>query len=469
MENKTEAYVEVKELVDRAKAAAKIAENFTQETCDELAAAITWEFVSDEKMVKELAEFSYNECELGDIPSKIAKVQGKIRGVYYDVKNTKTVGIVEEIPEKGLVRMSKPIGVIGSLVPSTQGEMHPILQAVNAVKARDAVIFSPHPRAKKTTEKVTNILREIMKRYDVPEDLFTCIANPSVEKTDILMQLCDQVIATGGGPMVKAAYSSGTPAYGVGAGNAYIYIDDSADLADAAKKIKISKTFDLAAGCSCDNGIVIHESVYDKMMAEFKNVGAYLCNADEKEKVQKAIWPNWPADHALSRYIVASSAQNIAKLAEISVPEDTSMIFVEEDKLGEITPFAGEKLCLVVTIYKAKDLDDAINIVNTNQAYSGAGHSCGIYSNTPANIEKYADSTYTTRVVVNQPQATTNTGSWTSGMPYTSSLGCGTWGGNVCSENISLKHYLNNTWVIREIPNYQPTDEELFAGFTPKK
>ncbi len=469
MENKTEAYLEVQEIVERARAAAKKAESFTQEMCDELAFAITWEFVSNDEMVKEIAEFSYNECGLGDVKSKIAKVQGKIRGVYYDVKHTKTVGIVEEIPEKGLVRMSKPVGVIGSLVPSTQGEMHPILQAVNAVKARDAVVFSPHPRAKKTTEKVTNILRGLMKRYDAPEDLFTCIANPSVEKTDVLMQLCDLVIATGGGPMVKAAYSSGTPAYGVGAGNAIIYVDDTADLAAAAEKIKISKTFDLAAGCSCDNAVVIHESVYDQMMAEFKKVGAYLCNAEEKQKVQKAIWPNWPEDHVLSRYIVASSAQNIAKLAEITVPEDTTMIFVEEDKVGEVTPFAGEKLCLVVAIYKGKNVDDAIRIINENHAYSGAGHSCGIFSNTAENIEKLAEATYTTRVVVNQPQAITNTGSWVSGMPYTSSLGCGTWGGNVCSENISLKHYLNNTWVIREIPNYQPTDEELFAGFTPRK
>lgn len=468
-EKQLEAVNEITGLVKRARTAQKIAETFTQEKVDELAAAIAWEFASNDELVRDLAQFSYDECRLGDVKSKIAKVQGKVRGVYYDVKNAKTVGITETLPEKGLVRLSKPVGVIGSLVPSTQGEMHPILQAINAVKARDAIIFSPHPRAKKTTFRVTGILHDILKRYDVPEDLFLCIEKPSVEKTDILMKQCDLVIATGGHPMVKAAYSSGTPAFGVGAGNAIIFIDKTADLADAARKIRSSKTFDLSAGCSCDNGLVIDESVYDDMIAALQKEGAYLCSASEKPLIQKAIWPNWPADHVLNRDIVASPAENIASIAGIRMPENTSMILVEEDQVGSVTPFAGEKLCLVITVYKCRGVEDAIRIINANHAYSGAGHSCGIYTKTMENVEKLALGTYTTRVVVNQPQATTNTGSWVCGMPFTSSLGCGTWGGNIASENISLKHYMNNTWVIREIPNYQPTDEELFSGFVPKR
>jgi sulfoacetaldehyde dehydrogenase len=467
-EKELEARNEITELVNRAKAAQKIAEKFTQEKVDELAGAIAWEFASNDALVRELAEFSYEECKLGDVKSKIAKVQGKVRGVYYDVRNQKTVGIVEEIKDKGLVRIAKPVGVIGSLVPSTQGEMHPILQSINAVKARDAIIFSPHPRAKKTTAKVTLMLQDIMKRYDAPADLFLCIEKPNLQKTNALMEQCDLVIATGGAPMVKAAYSSGTPAFGVGAGNAIIYIDKSADLKDAANKIMSSKTFDLAAGCSCDNGLIIHEDIYDDMMSELKKVGAYVCSDEEKPKIQKALWPNWPADHVLNRDIVASPADNVAKIAGITVPEDTTMFLVEEDQVGSVTPFAGEKLSLVITVYKGKGPEDAVRIINANHAYSGAGHSCGIYSKDPEAVNILALGTYTTRVVVNQPQATTNTGSWTCGMPFTSSLGCGTWGGNIASENIALKHYLNNTWVIREIPNYQPTDEELFAGFTPR-
>ena len=466
-EKSVEEYIS--ELMARARKAQKLAERLTQEEVDELAAAVTWEFVSNDKLIEELAEFSYNECRMGDVPSKILKTKSKCRGIYYDVKNEKTVGIVEEIPEKGLVRIAKPVGVIGSLVPGTQGEMHPIVQAINVVKARDAIIFSPHPRAKKTTAKICVILRDLMKRYDAPEDLFICIENPSIEKTKELMKQCDLVMATGGHGMVLAAYSSGTPAFGVGAGNAIIMVDKTADLEAAATKIKLSKTFDLAAGCSCDNSLVIDESVYDAMLAELKKVGAYLAAPEEKIKLQKAIWPNWPDDLVLNRDIVASPVENIARIAGITVPQGTCMILVEEDQTGAATPFAGEKMCLVTAVYRYKDVDDAIRIINTNQEYSGAGHSCGIFTRDSALVEELALRTYTTRVVVNQPQSYTNTGNWVSGMPFTSSLGCGTWGGNIASENIVLKHYLNNTWVIREIPNREPTDEELFAGFTPKK
>ena len=459
----------ISELIARARKAQKSAERLTQHEVDELAAAIAWEFVSNDKLVEELAEFSYKECGMGDIQSKIIKTLSKCRGVYFDVKNEKTVGIIEEIPEKGLIRIAKPVGVIGSLVPGTQGEMHPIVQAINVVKARDAIIFSPHPKAKKTTAKVTGILRGILKRYNAPEDLFICIEDPSIEKTKELMKQCDLVMATGGHPMVLAAYSSGTPTFGVGAGNAFIMIDKSADLKEAAIKIKMSKTFDLAIGCSCDNGLVIDISVYDDMLAELKKVGAYLATPDEKIKIRKAIWPNWPDDLALNRDIVGTPVENIARIAGITIPQGTHMILVEEDQTGAVTPFAGERLCLVTTVYKCNDIDDAVRIINTNQEYSGAGHSCGIYTKDQAVIEELALRTYTTRVVVNQPQSYTNTGNWVSGMPFTSTLGCGTWGGNIASENIILKHYLNNTWVIREIPNREPTDEELFAGFMPKK
>jgi len=468
-QNQMDPAMQISELMDRARKAQKIAEGFSQEKVDELAHAIVWEIVANDELVQELAEFSYDECRLGDVPSKFIKVVAKCRGALFDVKNVKSVGICEEISSKGLIRISKPVGVIGSLVPSTQSEMHPLIQAIFAVKARDAVIYSPHPRGKRTCAKTVNLIRNVMKKYNAPEDLFIPIGEPSIPLTNELMKQCDLVMATGGHPMVKAAYSSGTPAFGVGAGNSMIHIDKTADLADAAVKIRASKTFDTAAGCSCDNSIIIDEAVYDKALAELANIGAYMLNAEEKAKVQKAIWPNWPADHMLNRDIVASPISNIVKIAGIKVPGGTTFLLVEEDKTGEVTPFSGEKMCLVSSVYKSTGIEDVIRITNDNHAYSGAGHSIGIYSKTPENIEKFALETYTTRVVVNQAQGATNTGSWTSGMPFTSSLGCGTWGGNSASENIELKHYLNNTWVIREIPSRQPTDEQLFAGFNPRK
>ncbi len=458
----------VKTLVDRARRAQKIAEGFDQAKVDELAAAITWEIAANAKLVEELAQFSFDECRLGDVASKITKVSVKCRGVYYDVKHEKTVGAVEHLADRGLTRIVKPVGVIGSLVPSTQAEMHPIIQAIFAVKARDAIVFAPHPRGKKTTVKTVGLIRDVMKKYGAPEDLFISLEDPTVAQTNEVMAQCDLVIATGGGPMVRAAYSSGTPAFGVGAGNAIIVVDKTADLADAAAKIKASKTFDLAAGCSCDNSVLIHEDVYGAMLDEFAKVGGHLLNEAEKARLQKAIWPNWPTDHVINRDVVASPVANIARIANLTVPEGTAMLLAEENLTGGASPFCGEKMCLAVAVYRFSTIDQAIAIINENHAYSGAGHSCGIFSKTPANVDRVALETYTTRVVVNQPQAATNTGNWVSGMPFTSSLGCGSWGGNIASENIHLKHYLNNTWVIREIPFHGPTDEELFAGFTPK-
>ena len=457
----------VAELMERARAAQKVAEKYTQEQVDQLAFAICYEVANSRETLESWAKLALEETRLGDYESKLSKVQSKCRQMFYDVKGVKSVGITEEIPEKGLVRISKPVGVIGSLVPSTQPEMHPMIQSVNAMKARDAIIFAPHPRSKKTSTLACADMRAILKKYGAPEDLIICIENPTVESTNELMRQCDLVIATGGQPMVRAAYSSGTPAFGVGAGNAIITVDKTADLADAAMKIKNSKTFDLAAGCSCDNEVLIEEEVYDAMLAEMKKVGGHLLNAEEKEKLQRAIWPQWPANHVINRDIVASPVENIAKLAGITVPEGTKFLMVEESQTGAATPFAGEKMTVTMAVYKFKGIDEAIRIVNENHAYSGAGHSCGIYSKDEDRILKYALGTYTTRVTINLPNALTNTGSWTSGLPFTSSLGCGTWGGNICSENISLKHYLNNTWMIREIPNFQPTDEELWSGFTP--
>eukprot|EP00831_Metopus_contortus_P024577 TRINITY_DN21403_c0_g1_i2.p2 TRINITY_DN21403_c0_g1~~TRINITY_DN21403_c0_g1_i2.p2 ORF type:complete len:295 (-),score=55.29 TRINITY_DN21403_c0_g1_i2:34-918(-) len=265
----------------------------------------------------------------------------------------------------------------------------------------------------------------------------------------------------------RQAYSSGTPAYGVGAGNAIIYVDKTADLPDAAKKIIASKTFDLAAGCSCDNSVIIDDEVYPAMLEEFRKAGAHLLNGEEKEKLKKAIWPSWPEDHVINRDIVASPLSNIAAIAALDVPEGKSLLLVEESETGEASPFSGEKMSLVTAVYRSGSVSEAVRIINENHAYSGAGHSCGVFSKDSEAVDAIALGTYTTRVVVNQSQAATNTGSWTSGMPFTSSLGCGTWGGNIVSENISLKHYLNNTWVIREIPYFKPTDAELFSGFTP--
>lgn len=457
----------VNELISKGRKAQESIANYTQEQVDRLVAAIVYDIVTDDKKVESMARMAVDETQLGDYESKLTKVRVKCRGVLFDLKKQKSVGIVEENTERGLVRMAKPVGVIGSLVPSTQPEMHPLIQTLFSLKAKNAIIFSPHPGAKKTTSYTVQLIRETLKKYGASEDLVLCIDEPSLDKTNELMRDVDLVIATGGQPMVKAAYSSGTPAYGVGAGNANIYVDKSAKLKDAATKIKSSKTFDLAAGCSCDNAIVIHESVYEEMLEELKLVGGQIVTTEEKKKIQKAIWPEYPKNTMINREIVAKPVTTIGKIANIAIEDSTQFLLVEEVGSGFDYPFSGEKMSLVIAVYKVADVDEAIQVINSNQQYSGSGHSCGVYSENAEVIDKVATETFTTRVVVNQPQSATNTGSWTSGMPFTSSLGCGTWGGNIASENIELKHYLNNTWIIREIPFFGVADEELFEGFEP--
>lgn len=450
-------------LVERAHAAQKIAEGFTQEYVDKLTREIGWALVQPDT-VKEIAEFCLKETRMGTLEAKQNKLFVKVRGVLNDINPLKSVGVIEENKELGIRRLGKPVGVIGSLIPTTQPELCPATQAMLAVKARDAIVFSPHPRSQKTTLMVTDIIRSVLKKNGAPEDLAICIEAPTMTKSQELMRQADMVIATGGAGMVKAAYSSGTPAYGVGVGNAVVVIDETADLKKAARNVHISKVFDYASGCSCDNSIVVQESVYDEFMECLKAEGAFMTKKEDYEKMRKALWPEWPQNHQLNRDIVTQPAKRIAEIAGIDgVTDDTTMILVEEDGYGFEHPFSGEKLCVVLTVFKYKEFQEAIDIVNGIHDYMGAGHSCGIQTTNDEHAMQLALNTHTTRVMINQAQSGANGGSWTNGMPFTGSLGCGTWGGNIVSENITLKHFLNNTWVATAIPSRQPSDEEIFG------
>jgi sulfoacetaldehyde dehydrogenase len=294
-----------------------------------------------------------------------------------------------------------------------------------------------------------------------PADLVLGIDNPSVEKTNELMRQCDRVLATGGGAMVTAAYSSGTPALGVGVGNAVITVDDSADLDDAAEKIRISKTLDLAASCSADNSVILLEKIYEPMLKKLEAKGGYVLDSDKKSKLQKVLW----VDGALNAKVVAQSAKFIADMAGFTIPEGKTFFIVPETGFGPEFPFSGEKLTVTMTLYRAKDIDAAIQLVNDIQSYQGQGHSCGIYSKNDANIMKLAFATKTSRVMVNQPQAASNSGNLWNGMRQTFSLGCGSWGRNSVNHNITWRDLINETWVSKPLPVTKviPSDEQLFG------
>ncbi len=454
----SDAKIMVSELIARARAAQEVAEGYSQERVDELVTAIAWEMVNVDN-AKKIATLAIEESQLGNYEGKYGKLMKKVRGALRDMKDCKSVGVIERVPEKGLIKFAKPVGVIGALVPCTNPEATPVIKAMNALKGRNAIVFAPHPRTKKTNKLIVDIMRATLKKYDAPEDLIVTIEEPSLDLSNELMKQCDLVVATGGSGMVKSAYSSGTPAYGVGAGNAVVIVDETADVKDAAHKIKLSKTFDFATSCSAENSLVIVESVYDALVANLQAEGGHLATAEEKTKLQGAMWE----DGHLSRHIVAQPANKIADFAGVTISEEEVFFMVEEDGVGEDHPFSGEKMSVVVTLYKVKDFDAAVAKVNEITGYQGAGHSCGIHTTDQSRVETLGNKVKVSRIMVRQPQCYANSGNWDNGMPFTLTLGCGTWGGNVSSENITWKQFINVTWVSEPIEEVIPSDEELFG------
>jgi len=275
----------------------------------------------------------------------------------------------------------------------------------------------------------------------------------------------DLVVATGGGPMVKSAYSSGTPAYGVGAGNAAVIVDEGVDLTAAAEKIYRGKTFDNATSCSSENSVVLLKGIYEPMVKELEKKGGYFCNEEERAKLQAAMWPD--GVH-LNKLIVAQPVAKIAEIAGIEIPENTTFLMVRGKSVDESDPFCKEKLSLVLTVWQSDDFDQAVALVKQITDNNGRGHSCGIHSDDEDHILKLGLAANVSRIMVNQPQSLGNSGNYANGMPFTLTLGCGTWGGNITTENISWKHFLNVTWVSKPIAPVIPDEEKLFGAYWKK-
>lgn len=456
MRNNEEKYIA--KLIAKARESQKKAEEYTQEAVDELATAVAWTAI---KRAAEFAKSVVAETGMGDPDDKIVKINNKVRGCLHDLKPVKTVGIIETDETKGIVRIAKPVGVVGAMIPMTNAEITPVLKAMCALKARNAIVFSPHPKSKRSVYELIESIRTVVEDLGYPPDLLQCIPNPTKELSCELMKQCDLVVATGGAGILKKAYSSGKPAYGVGAGNAVVVVDETANLGDAARKIAMGKTFDLATSCSSENSIVVKESIYQHMLLALQREGGYLTSPEEKAALEKALWH----DGELNRDIVAQKASKIAKYAGLPIPEDKNFIIVEENHVGKDYLFSGEKLSVVLTVYKYRDFEEAISKVTQVTEFQGMGHSCGIHSFNEKHIMDLALRTKTSRVMIRQSMAIGNGGSWENGMPFTTSLGCGTWGGSITNENISVKHFLNVTWVSSPIKAVVPTDEELFGDY----
>ena len=446
-------------LLDRARAAMKAIEHFDQATVDRACRAIAWASANETAAVK-LANMSVDESGMGSRePTRRAKVLGILR----DALRQKSMGVIEEIPEKGIVKYAKPAGVILGLIPVTSAYVTPASIAIYAIKCKDAVIFAPHPASKKTTAEVVRMMRCALKKIGFPEDVLQAVEQPSIPMSQEMMSICDLTIATGGQAMVRAAYSSGKPAYGVGAGNATMVIDETANIDEAARNTRISKTNDYGSGCSADGNVVVEASIYDAFLAQLQKEGGYVVSPEEKVKLRNAYWDE---EGHRTPDTIARPAPVVAKKAGINLPEGKTFLLVQEDHIGKEHLFSTEKLGIVLTIFKyGGGFDDALEKVRQIFDTAGKGHSCGIYSFDNDHVHRLALAAPVSRIMVRQPQSRANAGHFTNGMPMTSSMGCGIWGGNITNENVHLKHYMNVTWVSRPLPEDRPTDEELFGEF----
>jgi sulfoacetaldehyde dehydrogenase len=433
---------------------------YDQATVDRLCQAVAWA-TANEKTATRLAHMGVDESGLGDREGRPNK-RFKILGILRDALRQKSMGIIEEIPEKGIVKYAKPAGVIASIVPVTNAALTEPGNGIYALKCKDAIIFSPHPASKKTTFETVRIMRACLKRYGAPEDIFQCVEKPSIPLAQELMSICDMTIATGGSAMVRAAYSSGKPAYGVGAGNATMVIDETANIEEAARNTRLSKTSDFGSGCSADGNILVESSIYDRFLDQLQREGGYVVHGAEKQLLQTALWD---AEGHRTTDTIARPVSRLAEIAGFRVPDGTRFLIVPEERIGKEHPFSSEKLSPVLALFRYTGFEQALSMVEQIYEVGGKGHSCGIYSFDDDHIHRLALAAPVSRMMVRQPQSKANAGAFNNGMPMTSSMGCGIWGGNITNENISLKHYMQVTWVSRPIPEDRPSDAVLFGEF----
>ena len=447
-------------LVERGRAAMRAFENADQARVDEAVRALAWALYKPEN-ARALAEMAVADTGLGNVPDKFVKNQRKTFGCLRDLLRARSVGIIEEDPARGLVVYAKPVGVVAAITPSTNPAATPINKAMMALKGRNAVIVAPSPAGWPTTARVIELARAELDKIGLPADLVQVLPNPVTrEATKALMKAADLIACTGSQNNVRAAYSSGTPALGVGAGNVPVIIDSSADLTDAAEKICKSKIFDNATSCSSENAVVILDEVYDAAIQALEAAGGYMTDAAERGRIAKALWP----DGKLSRELIAKDADIFARGAGLPPQaEDAKFFMVADDGAGPGHPFSGEKLSLVLTVYRAKDFADAKRTLREILAYQGAGHSVGIHTGDMDHARELAEEIDVVRVLVNQAHTFGNGGSFENGLNFTLSMGCGTWGGNSISENLSWRHFVNLTHLVTTIPEDCPSEEALFG------
>ena len=453
---------EVEAIVARARTAQRAFErDGSQQAYDRAAQAAAWAIMEPGRN-KHLAELAVETTGLGNVPDKITKNHRKTLGLMRDIQGAQTYGVISDDKATGITEIARPIGVIGAVVPSTNPGATPANNIINALKCGNAIVLSPSPKGVPTCETLLGYIYAEFDKCGIDHDLVQMLpGRGSKEKTQRLLEIADLIVVTGSQNNVKRAYTSGTPAIAVGAGNVAVIVDETADLAAAAAKIKASKTFDNATSCSSENAVVIVDAIYDAFAVEMAKTGGALIT-DETKVTDKL----WVKGHLNPQAIAQDADKMIAALALAGdVPEGTAYIAVETTGIGPDHPLSGEKLSRVLTVYRARDFDDAVRITRDIQLHQGAGHSVGLHTQTEDRPLQLAKATPTSRVIVNQAHTFATGGSFTNGMPFSLSMGCGSWGGNSIDTNVHWRHFMQTTKIVREIPAQEPAVEDIFGAY----
>jgi len=460
MKNENPERAAVAALVTRARAAQAAYERYGQEQVDEAAIAAGWAIMKLENN-RRLAELAVRDTGLGNVADKVAKNHRKTLGLLRDLQGVRTVGVIAEYPERGVTEIARAVGVVAAITPSTNPGATPANQIINALKCGNAVILAPSPKGYSTCALLLKFIHEEFRKIKADPDLVQVLAAPvTKEATHELMRQCDLVAATGSQSNIRAAYSSGKPAIGVGQGNVVSIVDQSADLADAAEKIARSKTFDNATSCSSENAVVILAPVYEAMLARLAAQGGELLDARGKAKLQAVMFPGGK----LSASTTAQSAARIAELAGLE-KSNARFLMVEETGAGPAHPFSGEKLAPVLAVYRAADFDEACALTRRIYDYQGKGHSVSLHTRDDPQALRLGLEMPVARVIVNQAHCIATGGSFDNGLPFSLSMGCGTWGGNSFSDNMHWRHFLNITRIARVIPERVPAEDEIFGAY----
>lgn len=452
----------VAEIVARARVAMAAFADADQARADMAVRALAWA-IHEPGRARRLAEMAVEQTGLGDVESKVVKNRRKTFGTLRDLLRTPTVGVIDDRADLGLVKIAKPVGVVCAVTPSTNPVATPVNKAMMAVNARNAVVIAPSPSAWGVTEATVAAMRAELASIGAPEDLVQILPKPvTKDATRELMEACDLIVVTGSQDNVRMAYRSGTPAIGVGAGNVPVVIDTSADLDDAASKIAASKTFDNATSCSSENSVIILDAVYHATIAALRRAGGYVCPAETHQRIRDELWKGGK----LNRRLIARNAETLRAAFDLGEAARGARFFmVEEGEVDAGSPFADEKLSLVLAVYRARDLDHAVAQLRAILEVNGKGHSVGIHTATAAHADRLAAEIDVVRVLVNQAHTFGNGGSFDNALPFTLSMGGGTWAGNSITENLNVRHFMNITHLVRTIPEDRPDEAELFGPY----